>query len=176
VKILKYFISVIFILYFSITILPQEDVSQKPCSSPEASQFDFWIGTWKVEWLNTDSTKAEGTNVVTSILGSCVIEENFNGKPGVDFMGKSFSVYNPAKKLWQQTWVDDQGGYMVFTGGMEDDKMILSRKISRNDKELIQRMVFYNISKDKFDWNWESSEDNGVSWKMNWKIHYSRIM
>jgi len=176
VKLLKYFISVIFILYFSITILPQDDANQKPCSSPEASQFDFWIGKWKVNWQNSDSTIAEGTNNVKSILGSCVTEENFSGKPGVDFMGKSFLVYNPAKKLWQQTWVDDQGGYMVFTGGMEDDKMILSRKISRDDKELIQRMVFYNISKVEFDWNWESSKDNGVTWKLNWQIHYSRIM
>jgi len=70
--------------------------------------------------------------------------------------------------------VDDQGGYMVFTGGMEDDKMILSGKISKDEKELIQRMVFYNITKDEFDWNWESSEDNGVTWKLNWKLHYSR--
>jgi len=171
---LKYFLSVIFILNFSIVILPQDDDSQKPCSSPEASQFDFWIGEWKVEWQNPDSTMAEGTNVVTSILESCVIEENFIGKPGVDFVGKSFSVYNPTKKIWQQTWVDDQGGYMVFTGGMENNKMILSRKISRDYKELFQRMVFYNISNDKFDWNWESSEDDGVTWKLNWQIHYSR--
>jgi hypothetical protein len=173
---IKYFISIIFILCFSIPILPQDDDSQKPCSSPEASQFDFWIGEWNVEWLNTDSIIAEGTNNVKSILGSCVIEENFSGKPGVNFMGKSFSVYNPVKKMWQQTWVDDQGGYMVFTGGMEDNKMILSRKISRDDKKLIQRMVFYNISKDEFDWNWESSKDNGVTWKLNWKIHYSRVL
>jgi hypothetical protein len=173
---LKYIISLIFNLYFSIAILPQDDGSQKPCSSPEANQFDFWIGEWKVEWQNTDSTKAEGTNVVTSILGSCVIEENFSGKPGVDFMGKSFSVYNPAKRMWQQTWVDDQGGYMVFTGGMENDKMILSRKISKDEKGLIQRMIFYNISKDEFDWNWESSENNGVTWTLNWKLHYSRII
>jgi hypothetical protein len=172
---IKYFISVIFILYFSITILPQDDVSQKPCSSPETHQFDFWIGKWKVEWQNPDSTIAEGRNNVKSILGSCVIEENFSGKPGVDFMGKSFSVHNPAKKIWQQTWVDDQGGYMVFTGGMEDDKMILSRIISKDEKELIQRMVFYNISKDEFYWNWESSEDNGKTWKLNWKLHYTKM-
>ena len=171
----KYIISVIIILYFSITILPQDDVSQKPCSSLEAHQFDFWIGKWKVEWLSPDSTKAEGTNNVNSILGSCVIEENFSGKPGVDFMGKSFSVFNPAKKIWQQTWVDDQGGYMVFTGGMNNNKMILSRKINRNDKEIIQRMVFYNILKDELDWNWESSEDNGKTWQLNWKLHYTKM-
>ena len=65
---------------------------------------------------------------------------------------------------------------MVFTGGMENEKMILSRKITRHEKEIVQRMVFYNISKDEFDWNWESSEDNGENWKLNWKIHYSRMI
>ncbi len=114
-------------------------------------------------------------NVIQTILGGCVIEENFDGNPGVELTGKSFSVYNPVKKLWQQTWVDDQGGYMVFTGGMDNDKMILSRKISRDDKELIQRMVFYNISKNEFDWSRESSIDNGENWEMNWKIHYTKM-
>ncbi|MEJ2194539.1 MAG: hypothetical protein P8X73_06715 [Ignavibacteriaceae bacterium] len=104
-----------------------------------------------------------------------MIEENFNGNPGVDFKGKSFSVYNNTQKIWQQTWVDDQGSYMVFTGGMEDDQMILSRKITRNKKELIQRMVFYNISKDEFDWNWESSKDDSKTWQLNWKLHYTRL-
>ncbi|MGB5850172.1 MAG: hypothetical protein WBH40_16915 [Ignavibacteriaceae bacterium] len=64
---------------------------------------------------------------------------------------------------------------MVFTGGMEDEKMILSRKITRDENEIIQRMVFYNISKDEFDWNWESSKDIGKTWKLNWKLHYSKI-
>lgn len=64
---------------------------------------------------------------------------------------------------------------MVFTGGMSEDKMILSRKITSQEKELIQRMVFYNISKNELVWNWESSDDNGETWKLNWKIHYTRI-
>jgi len=30
----------------------------------------------------------EFLHIVCKALGSCVIEENFNGKPGIDFMGK----------------------------------------------------------------------------------------
>lgn len=52
--------------------------------------------------------------------------------------------------------------------------MILSRKINYEGKEITQRMVFYNISENTFDWNWESSTDNGENWKLNWKIKYSR--
>jgi hypothetical protein len=175
-KIKAFLISIIVSLFTIIPILGQDNNDGKSkCDCDECHQFDFWIGEWKVQWDNSDGTPGEGQNIVNSILNGCVIEENFNGNPGVDFKGKSFSVYNNTQKIWQQTWVDDQGSYMVFTGGMEDDQMILSRKITRNKKELIQRMVFYNISKDEFDWNWESSKDDSKTWQLNWKLHYTRL-
>jgi len=156
--------------------LSQGNLNNKVCSSPEASQFDFWLGEWKAEWENSDGSKCEGRNIINKILGSCVIEENFNGSPGNDLIGKSFSVYNPSKKLWQQTWVDNYGGYMIFTGKFEQDKMILSREVQNSEGKIIkQRMIFYNISENSFEWNWEKSENNGISWELSWKIHYSRI-
>jgi hypothetical protein len=142
---------------------------------PECHQFDFWIGKWKVEWKNQDSTTSEGINIVNSILDGCVIEENFDGNPGMNFRGKSLSVYSHNLKTWQQTWVDTEGFYMLFTGGIQDEKMILSRTVETTKGRLSQRMIFYNIQNDSFDWNWESSTDNGKNWKLNWKIKYSRI-
>jgi hypothetical protein len=164
----------IFFFLFVVTSPYSPAQNQNPCA-PETSQFDFWVGKWNVEWTNQDGTTGEGTNQINSILKGCVVEENFDATDALNFAGKSFSVYNPNKNIWQQTWVDDQGGYMVFNGGMSEDKMILSRKITRQEKELIQRMVFYNISENELDWNWESSDDNGETWKLNWKIHYTRI-
>jgi hypothetical protein len=143
--------------------------------APETSQFDFWVGKWKAVWENSDGTKGEGTNTINSILDGCVIQENFDAKSTMNFTGKSFSVYNPLKNYWQQTWVDNQGSYMVFTGGMMDDKMILSRKITFKEKEVFQRMIFYNISEKKFDWEWESSTDGGKTWELKWRINYTRI-
>jgi hypothetical protein len=124
--------------------------------------------------MNQDSTIGKGSNIVKSILNGCVIEENFDGYPGVSFRGKSFSVYNTKSDLWQQTWVDDSGGYMIFMGAMDGDRMILSRKVEFKGKELTQRMVFQNIKENSFDWNWESSTDGGESWIVNWEINYTR--
>lgn len=152
-----------------------ENQDSSKCDCTECHQFDFWIGEWKVEWENPDGTISDGTNLVNSILNGCVIEENFDGNPGMDFRGKSFSVYNHNQKIWQQSWVDDTGGYMVFTGGMENNTMILSRTLETSKGPLLQRMIFYNIQKDSFDWNWETSSDNGENWKLNWKIRYTRF-
>ncbi len=140
------------------------------CATPEFSQFDFWIGDWALSWNDT----LHGINKITKTLDGCVIHENFSD-PNSKFFGQSFSVYDPLKNQWQQTWVDNHGYYMTFTGGMINQEMILSRSILTKDgKELHQRMVFYNISKDALDWSWQSSTDGGQNWKQNWLIHYQR--
>jgi hypothetical protein len=40
--------------------------------------------------------------------------------------------------------------------------------------KIISRMVYHNIQKDAFDWDWEASSDGGKTWKNNWHIHYDR--
>ncbi len=151
-------------------LLMAQNPQQKPCSAPEAKQFDFWIGEWEATWADT----AMGSNNVSRILGGCVIYEQFDGNPTMNFIGKSHSVYNVRTGKWQQTWVDNQGGYLDFIGGWEGDKMILSRSFELQGKKIHQRMVWYNITEDEFDWNWERSDDDGKTWKVNWQIHYTR--
>ncbi|MBC7864230.1 MAG: hypothetical protein IAF38_14730 [Bacteroidia bacterium] len=134
------------------------------------NSMDFWVGTWDAYW--SDSLK--GTNTITKILKSNVVEENFvfNDK---SFIGRSWSVYDSSSKTWNQTWVDDAGAYLLFAGGAEGDKVILNQtneKINRG-KATSMRMVFYNIAKDSFDWDWQSSKDE-INWKSEWLIHYKR--
>jgi hypothetical protein len=35
-------------------------------------------------------------------------------------------------------------------------------------------MVWYNITADEFDWNWERSDDGGKTWEVKWQIKYKR--
>jgi len=35
-------------------------------------------------------------------------------------------------------------------------------------------MVWYNITENEFDWNWERSDDGGVTWDVKWQIKYKR--
>lgn len=177
---MKNLVSLIFLMLVlmlfvpSASLLAQGGKNEKPCSQPEASQFDFWLGDWNAEWVNSKGEKQTGSNHVVKILGSCVVEENFKA-PSIQFEGKSFSVFNSKSGKWLQTWVDNKGGYLDFTGGFEGGKMIFTREFTaKNGSEMMQRMVWYNIENDKFDWNWELSADNGKTWKLNWKIHYTR--
>lgn len=160
----------VFLLVGSVSIQPGRAQSAS-CETPIARQFDFWVGTWALRW----GEEGRGTNAIERILGGCVIEENFVGHmPDGVFRGKSVSVYDAQQEQWKQTWVDNRGGYLDFTGGFEDGRMVLQRKTVREGRPLWQRMVWYNISPDSLDWKWEMSEDEGATWTTRWHIHYTR--
>ena len=130
-------------------------------------QFDFWLGEWDVTW----GEDGKGTNRVERILGEKIIQENFAAP---DFQGMSVSSYDPERKLWCQTWVDNNGTYLDFTGKFEDGKMTLSRDAIVRGEACKQRMVWYDIQGDKLEWNWARSDDGGQTWRVLWQIHYRR--
>ena len=88
--------------------------------------------------------------------------------------GMSLSVFDTRLGRWQQTWVDNEGGYLDFTGGFKDGRMILQRKTTLKGQDVLQRMVWYDIEANSLEWSWERSEDNGASWKVQWHIRYRR--
>ena len=143
----------------------------RPCSAQEATQFDFWVGNWNLYSADT----LTGTNTVYKVMEGCAVQENFSS-PDASYIGKSWSVYSPLTKLWQQTWVDNQGGFIYLTGKFEYGALTLFTQPGKlpNGKEVTNRMVFHSINLDSFDWEWEASTDNGTTWKNNWHIHYMR--
>ena len=134
--------------------------------NPE-NQFDFWLGEWDATW----GEDGKGTNHVTKILDDKVLHEDFNA---TGMHGISHSVFDPERKLWCQTWVDNNGSYLDFTGTFEDEKMTLMRDAVVRGEACKQRMIWYNIEANQFDWNWERSDDGGETWRTLWQIKYMR--
>lgn len=151
------------------------DADTSNCEASEARQLDFWVGEWKLTWESGRIFEAgEGTNVVRPILGGCVILETFRYPEGA-YYGSSVSTFNPNTGEWHQTWVDNYGGYLDFTGGPQDDgSTVLSRQFEHEGQTVSQRMVFHNVNEDSLDWNWERSLDEGETWETLWAVHYER--
>ncbi len=148
-----------------------------PCASPESRQLDFWVGEWDLTWpAGGDQPAGTATNRVEKILDGCAVQENFTGTSGPrPLAGRSLSTYSAREKVWKQTWVDNQGSYLDFTGEFKDGEMRLSRHgIGPDGKPRLARMVFTNIKPDSFDWRWEFSSDDGKTWSLAWPIHYQR--
>lgn len=130
----------------------------KKCSSPEYRQFDFWIGDWEVK---DASGKVVGFNKILPILDGCALSENWSsvsGNPGV-----SYNFYDKEKGLWHQTWIDNNGGALYLDGGLIDGVMVLSSNL--NDKAPIQRISWTPLEDGRVKQHWQSSEDNGETWK-----------
>lgn len=157
-------------LFATLMTLTAGNLPPAAADDPRAGQFDFWLGSWDI----TSAGQPAGTNTITREYDGAVIMERFVGSAETGLNGMSVSVFNRNTGRWQQTWVDNKGAYLDFTGEFSDGKMILSRRTTLQDKDVVQRMVWFNITPDSFDWNWDRSEDDGKTWKTVWPLHYTR--
>jgi len=158
------------ICLFSINLITAQD--------KDSTLFDFWVGKWNVSWENQDGTIGKGTNHIAKTLDGTVIQENFraiNDSQIAGFKGTSISVYNPNTSIWHQAWADNSGGYFNFIGEIDGDKRIFkTHPVKKEDKVIVLRMVFYDITEDALTWDWERSDDGGENWQLNWRINYTR--
>jgi uncharacterized protein DUF1579 len=156
-----------------------QNQSQRPCSTPQFRQLDFWVGDWDLTWPASQSSQGKpgrGKNHIERALDDCVVVERFDGSPGMPLRGMSVSTFDQRAGKWRQTWVDNSGGYLDFVGGLKDGSMILTREAAvPAGRKILQRMVWKNIEADSLDWSWENSADGGQTWTVLWPVHYQRV-
>ncbi len=171
---MKFKVLWVWLLAFNINLMAQIPNSEAPVET----LFDFWVGTWNLTWKSQDGAVGKGTNRIVKILDNKVIQENFEATdagPMSGFKGMSLSVFNPQTQSWHQAWTDNQGGYFNFMGKRDGNNRIFMTEISEKEgKKRVQRMVFKDIQKNSFTWDWENSEDGGTSWNLLWQIQYER--
>ncbi len=91
-----------------------------PCNSAEHRQFDFWLGDWRVH--RHDGALA-GLNRIEREYGGCVVHERY--ATGKGYSGESLNLYDAARKVWHQTWVDSNGLLLTLEGGWNGRAMVL---------------------------------------------------
>lgn len=168
-----YFASLLLCLTMACASADAQQTQTPTCSTPEFRQLDFWVGTWDI-YYSADATTPGGRNVITRAYDNCVIQEDFaGGEDAQGLVGHSVSTYHAPTHQWRQTWVDNQGGYFALVGGpVGDDFVLTNTRIT--DAAPYQRMVFEDITADRFVWRWQSSADNGQTWTDRWVVWYRR--
>lgn len=156
------------LILFFICITPMK------AQNMDAKSFDFWLGKWKANWVDQQGNEGSGTNEIKLIAGDKVLLEDFKILEGSSkgYRGTSISVFNPLTSTWHQTWMDNQGGNIIFTGAQKGEEKIFQTQLISGKRS---KMVFSNIEKDSFMWDWESTEDGAKTWNLNWRIYYTRI-
>jgi tetratricopeptide (TPR) repeat protein len=152
----------------------QADHNLKPCATtPENRQFDFWLGEWDVQ--TTAGGVPAGQSKIELILGDCVVQENWqsNGNP---YAGKSYNMYNPALKRWEQYWVDNSAGNIFFYGGLKDGVMdYWTDEVPQPSGPALKRhLQFIKLAPDKVRQYSQGSTDGGKTWKPEYDFTYVR--
>lgn len=139
----------------------QDGGEAQPCSAPEYSQFDFWVGDWKVV---DPAGQEQGTNHVVKILGGCVVQENWKGAQGMT--GQSYNVFAKRRGVWHQTWVDSNGALLLLDGGLVDGKMVLKGETpSKDGKGTVQHEISWQpMDTGQVRQVWRMSQDGGGTW------------
>jgi len=156
------------------------------CDTPDHRAFDFWIGDWDVHVRARQSAtgpwgESVGKQHVEAVLDGCAISESFTADgPGTPWAGRSYSAWHAPAKKWRQTWVDDQGSYLAFTGGVENGSMTLygeprtSKDPKTAGKTIQMRMVFSKVTPTSLHWEWQQTLDNWKTSTAMMEIEYTR--
>lgn len=147
------------------------DKKRRPCMySPEARQFDFWIGEWDV--FNLQGQKV-GTNVIQRISEGCGVLENWTDGFGGE--GKSLNFYDPRTGKWYQYWIGLDGVPTRFSGTYKDGALRYDGEpLTNNGVQNLSRLTFFNLDANTVRQFAEQSKDDGKTWSVLYDFKYVR--
>lgn len=135
--------------------------AQTPCSTEKHSEFHFWVGEWTV----TQNGNPAGTNSIMLDQGTCLMVERWTSATP-PYTGTSYNHYDRVKQQWVQLWVDNSGGSLHLTGGMEDGKMVLRSETTKDQqgRDVINKVTWTPHEDGTVQQLWQLSFDEGENW------------
>jgi hypothetical protein len=154
------------VLFSSMTLLGQPTMPAP--AGPH--QFDFWLGEWEV--VDAGGNPA-GRSRIESIAEGNGLLENWTDASGTT--GKSLNVYNAEKKCWQQFWVGNGTPVLELSGGIVDASMVLTgTRRGKTVAAVVDRITWTPNADRSVLQRWESSTDEGKTWRDNFVGIYRR--
>ncbi len=145
-----------------------EDAAElMPCNTPEYRQFDFWLGDWDV--TSAASPGSVSHNRITSINDGCTLREEYTTPTG--YAGSSLNFYDSVRKVWHQTWIDNQGGALYLDGAFNGQSMVLA---TSTDPQNVQRITWSPLPDGRVRQHWEATTDSGQTWTTVFDGYYEK--
>ena len=154
-------------------------MAKPPAPTGKPGDFDFLSGQWKIKnrqlkggtWDTYDS---EAT--VFGILAGVASVEELR-IPARNFSGMGLRLLDLEKKLWADFWVNAKSGVLTPPpgwGSFVDGVGLWDSEDADNDKPLIVRGAWDQITPNSCRWYQATSRDGGKSWQENWVMHWTR--
>ena len=150
-----------------------------PCrTSPQARQFDFWVGEWDVtpfQMAPAPNLPVMGTNRIELELEQCMIVETWTGGGPGGGQGKSINFWDTNRNRWRQVWVADGGSSLDYEGEFRDGAMRFEGwTLAPNGARVLQKLTFFAIHRDTVRQLFETSGDSGKTWQPGFDGRYVR--
>ena len=133
------------------------------CPDPEFRQFDFWMGDWDTFESDHSIPESIARARVTPIAAGCAIHELYEQTDGL--IGDSILSYDPVRKVWQQTWVDNRGSLIVISGAFKNGAVSMEGEMRlQNGKMFLQRITWKAEGDGVREFSMRS-KDGGKTWE-----------
>jgi hypothetical protein len=142
------------------------------CAGAEFRTFDFWIGRWDVYG---PKGRLVAHSLIESVYDGCGIRENWMPLGGAG--GGSLSVYVPARKQWEQFWIDSGNTRALFTGGWNGSAMVIQGvwpTAPTNATGPLTRMSYSRNADGSVRQFGENSADGGTTWTPSFDFTYRK--
>ncbi len=85
-------------------------------------------------------------------------------------------MYDAARGVWHQTWVDNGGLLLTIEGGLQGASMVLTGTMARKTPqgELLDRISWTPEADGSVRQVWEVSADAGTNWQVIFDGRYQR--
>ena len=146
---------------------------------PESALYRRFVGTWDVSYEIYDKDGKvrpyRGQVTYSWILDGGAMQEIWtsdahNKEPQP--YGTTIDFYDGKRQRWTAVWIyPAQGLTTVVTGSEVDGRIVLT---GRDEAGAIQRWSINDIQTDSFVWRFESSNDEGKTWRLLGVNHMHR--
>ena len=132
-----------------------------PCQhNPQYNAFDFWVGEWEV--FNRQGQKV-GENSIRKVMRDCILIENWQSVGGSK--GQSINYFDPLSNEWKQTWIDEGGRVIRYSGQVIDGSMYFHGEfIDKDGNRELARVILDPLPNGDVHHIIEHSKDYGKSW------------
>ncbi len=154
-------------------------------AQPGVHDFDFNVGTWHTHiqrvldpfsdeehWMEID-----GTVTVRKVWGGrAELEEIEANSPKGHWEALTLFLYNPKSQQWNQTFISAKMGVISssLVGSFKSGQGELFQQDTFNDRSILVRGVWNNITRDAHNYTESYSDDGGRSWKAAFIAHLTR--
>ena len=152
-------------------VLPQRP---QGCATPEARQFDFWLGEWDVSPSGSTSGATIAESSITLADQGCVVIEHWRPFGGAH--GHSLNSYDPTTQSWHQSWMSAAPLRTEYRGQFENGMMSFEAltPLPGVPEGARSRMNFQALDADTVRQWGDQLNAGATDWVVTWDLTYRR--